>query len=380
MDRPSFEDLYRDHFRLAWSAIRKTGVRRPEVIEELVHDVFLVVHRRMAEIDPAKGSTRGWIYQIAIYTALNYLSRSHVRQEHLTDHTEQEETLAASGNPEAHVADREHLCLLLASTTPELREIYYLAEVEGFTLAEIGAALHLPVSTVDDRLRSARRHMLAANARIQRKKAARRLAILPFGTGAWLHLRDGVAPPAGASDRVWERVQSTLRAQVDRESNPPKERENKPEADRGPGKLPLRGRAAEMARRALGPSLGAFGGAALALIYAQMTQAPPRVIAIRFPVVIAQETEVRTIAPEALPEVVSAALVVPAGVGGDPGKAANPAAVLALRRAQAAYVIGDKPGVLEALGAFERELSGDPLRSNAERLRALVNQRDDTVR
>ena len=93
MDRPSFEDLYRDHSRLAWRAIRKTGVRRPEVIEELVHDAFLVVLRRLADFDAEKGSVGGWIYQISVYVALNHLSRSHVRREQLMDHTEQEETL-----------------------------------------------------------------------------------------------------------------------------------------------------------------------------------------------------------------------------------------------------------------------------------------------
>ena len=56
-----------------------------------------------------------------------------------------------------------------------------------------------------------------------------------------------------------------------------------------------------------------------------------------------------------IPQAVSIALGVPRA-GGDPGKTANPAALLALRRAQAAQaaqVIGDKPGALEALGAFE---------------------------
>jgi RNA polymerase sigma-70 factor (ECF subfamily) len=375
VDRPTFEHLYREHFRLAWRAIRKAGVRRPEVIEELVHDVFLVVHRRMPELDQQLGSARGWIYRISVYVALNHLSRAHVRREQLMDHTEQEETLAASGDTESDLADREHLRLLLASTTPERREVYELAEVEGFTIPEIAAALEIAETTADSRLRLARRDMLAAEARLQRKVAARRLAILPLGTGAWLHLRDGVTPPAGAGDRVWAQVQSTIRAQGGGADESPKRRENTP----GKGDLPWSRRAAELARRALVPSLAAVGGAVSALIYAQMTQAPPRVIAIRFPVAIAQEAEVRTIVPDALPEGVSAALVAP-GVGGAPDKPANPAALLALRRAQAAYVIGDKPGALEALGAFDGELSGDPLRSNAARLRALVMERDEGVR
>jgi len=40
--------------------------------------------------------------------------------------------------------------------------------------------------------------------------------------------------------------------------------------------------------------------------------------------------------------------------------------------AQAAYVVGDKPAALDALGPFEREFAEDPLRISAMRLRALV--------
>lgn len=177
----------------------------------------------------------------------------------------------------------------------------------------------------------------------------------------------------GTSDRVWERVQRTTRAQGDGADDPPKG------PVPAPGKLPWIRPALTLARRALGPSLGALVGATAAMIHAHATQAPPRVIAVRFPVVIVQEAELQSIAPEALPREASAALLPPGG-GGDAGKVANPAALLALRKAQAAYVIGDKPGALAALGAFDGELSGDPLRSDAARLRALVVQREEGVR
>jgi hypothetical protein len=94
-------------------------------------------------------------------------------------------------------------------------------------------------------------------------------------------------------------------------------------------KQPWPRRASTLARCALGPSLGALGGAVAALIYAHSTQAPRRVIAVRFPVVVVQEAEPQTIPPaEAAPEEASAAPA-PPGAGSDPGKVANPAALLA---------------------------------------------------
>lgn len=175
------------------------------------------------------------------------------------------------------------------------------------------------------------------------------------------------------SERVWERVQSTIRAQEGTAGDSPEGLEPAPE------KRPWMRRASTLARGALGPSLGALVGAAAALLHAHTTQALPRVIAVRFPVVVEQEAELKTIAPEALREDAIAALPAPAG-GGEPRKVANPAALLALRKAQAAYVMGDKSGALTALGAFDGELSGDPLRSEAARLRTLVLQREEGVR
>ncbi len=57
--------------------------------------------------------------------------------------------------------------------------------------------------------------------------------------------------------------------------------------------------------------------------------------------------------------------------------------LLAPRKAWVAYVMGDKAGVLAALSAldaFDAELSGDPLRRDAARLRTLVLQREEGVR
>ncbi len=155
-------------------------------------------------------------------------------------------------------------------------------------------------------------------------------------------------------------MQSTIRAQSSGAGESPK----RPDAEPKKWLWLKRGSTlGRLARRALGPSVGALGGAAAALLYSHLTPVPPKVIAVRFPVLLAPEAKLNMIAPEASPEEASAALPAPGG-SSDPGKAANPAALLALRKAQAAYMIGDTPGALDALGAFDRELSGT--RSGAE--------------
>jgi DNA-directed RNA polymerase specialized sigma24 family protein len=122
------------------------------------------------------------------------------------------------------------------------------------------------------------------------------------------------------------------------------------------------------------PVLGAAFGVLVTLVYVHRTRTPTRETMVQPVVTLTREADTGPAAPGALnglTEETSAALV-PAGGGVDPSKAANPAALLALRKAQAAYVVGDRAAALDALSGFEREFADDPLRISAERLRALV--------
>lgn len=225
-------------------------------------------------------------------------------------------------------------------------------------------ALDIPIGTADSRFRLARRDMQAANPRLQHRKAGGRAAILPFGTGAWLHLREITSRPPGAVDRLWARIQGTLA----------RERGAEQDMRPSPAKKPWRRQAASLALRAMGPATGAVFGAAATLTYVRTTQAPPRDAPFQPAFTLTQEAQGQPAAPAGLNGLndESSAALLPPGVGVDPSKIANPAALLALRKAQAAYVVGDRPAALDALGPFEREFAEDPLRISAERLRALV--------
>ena len=365
MDRPTFEELYRQHFDLARRAIRRTGVKGEAEVDDLAQETFIVVYRRFSELDLARGDGKGWIYRIAVNLALNYRRKPHARRETLMDPAEQH-TLPDPGNTEARVADQEHLRLLLASTTKERRHVYELIEVEGFTLSEAALAIGIPMSTVDDRLRRARRDMQEANTRLQYRKTGGRAAILPIGIGAWLHLREITSPPPGAADRLWERIQSMSAIERGADGNRPTSPVKKPWPKRVPALL----------RRVMEPALGALGGAGLTLLGVHLTRAPARETTYQPPVTVTEEAEGATAAPaglNGLNDETSPAML-PGGLGVDSLKVANPAALLALRKAQAAYVVGDKLAALDALGVFEREFSEDPLRISAERLRALVRR------
>ena len=59
---------------------------------------------------------------------------------------------------------------LLAPMSAEKREVFYLAELEGFTAPEIAEALGIRLSTVYSRLRAARAEFEEARARFQERE------------------------------------------------------------------------------------------------------------------------------------------------------------------------------------------------------------------
>ena len=124
----------------------------------------------------------------------------------------------------------------------------------------------------------------------------------------------------------------------------------------------------------MGPAAGTVFGATATLIYVHLTQAPPRDTPFQPALTLTEEAQGQPAAPAGLNRLndESSTALLPSGLAVDPSKIANPAALLALRKAQAAYVVGDRPAALDALGPFEMEFAEDPLRISAERLRALV--------
>lgn len=146
-----FEALYRDHFAFVWRMLTHFGVPEHQ-LEDAAQDVFIVAHRRFAQLDLA--SPRPWLYGVARRVAAT-ARRSRARRER---------KIAALAAPEARalegqLADRELLAALdgvLAELEPSQREVFVMAEVEGMSAREIGEVLDVNPNTVYSRLRKAR--------------------------------------------------------------------------------------------------------------------------------------------------------------------------------------------------------------------------------
>lgn len=139
-DNAAFAILMRRHARVVLAVGRRV-LRDQGTAEELVQDVFLLVHKRCQLFDPARGALRAWIVQIAYNEA--YRSRQRHRLRHIYEEQTVDQSLDvlhSPTSPEYHavLAQSEQLLRVtlkqLSSKQEQTLELFFF---EGYTLREI---------------------------------------------------------------------------------------------------------------------------------------------------------------------------------------------------------------------------------------------------
>ena len=145
--------LFAANYRLVWRLLRRLGVRA-DGIEDAAQQVFLIVAERLPEI--REGSERSFIYGTALRIATGYRRR---RERERLGCALDEGFQSPLPNP-AELTDqrraREVLDWVLARMHDDLRTVFVLFEIEGFTTAEIAGLVGVPQGTTASRLRRAR--------------------------------------------------------------------------------------------------------------------------------------------------------------------------------------------------------------------------------
>jgi RNA polymerase sigma-70 factor (ECF subfamily) len=149
--------LVDDHHRLVARTLRKGGVPRSDLDDE-VQRTFIIVSRRLDDL--RLGAERSFLREVARNRA-SHARRSFARQREfpsdpLPERSEQR------GTPEDMAGRRQMRALLdsaVASLSEGLRSVFLLYEVEEMDMPEIAAALGLPRGTVASRLRRAREQL-----------------------------------------------------------------------------------------------------------------------------------------------------------------------------------------------------------------------------
>jgi RNA polymerase sigma-70 factor (ECF subfamily) len=161
-----FEAAFRGEFDYVWFTLRRLGVH-PRDLEDVTHDVFVLVHRHFDRYDPSR-PIRPWLFGFAYRAAADYRRLARHRIEIRDD-------LADMADPAASAVDRAaaRQSLELAWTALERldldrRAVFVLHEVEGYAMPEIASALQIPLNTAYSRLRVARDQFARAVQHLQR--------------------------------------------------------------------------------------------------------------------------------------------------------------------------------------------------------------------
>lgn len=158
----TLEEVYRAHAGFVWRVLRRFGVAEA-ALEDVVHDVFLVVHRRLHEYD-GRAALTTWLFGIARGVAANY-RRGSARAERRLAVAPPPGTVPDPETRAAHEQAAAFVRGFLEELDEERRLLFALADIEGMKVPEIAEAMGLNLNTAYSRLRATREQFQRALAR-----------------------------------------------------------------------------------------------------------------------------------------------------------------------------------------------------------------------
>lgn len=147
------ETIYRTEVGFVWRVVRRCGVPS-EAIEDLVHEVFLVVQRRLPELGHDE-ELRRWLYVISRGVVAND-RRIRSRRERRHDGAPPP---TSPPDPESFARGVEAIALVegfLQTLGAEQRVVFELVDIEGWSSVEVASLTGAPLDTVYSRVRLAR--------------------------------------------------------------------------------------------------------------------------------------------------------------------------------------------------------------------------------
>lgn len=154
---PRFEDVYRAERDYLWKTLRRLGVSERH-LEDVAHDVLVVVHRKLVDYDPAR-PLKPWLFGIATRVASDYRKRASNVHETPRDDVEKLDRISAPELPDRMLEDAQRRALVyraLDALDEDKRAVFILHEIDGESIPVVAEALGVPLNTAYSRLRAAR--------------------------------------------------------------------------------------------------------------------------------------------------------------------------------------------------------------------------------
>lgn len=161
----TLQEVYARYSGFVWRTVRRMGI--PEAaVEDVMHEVFLVVHRRLGEFDGRVAMTT-WLYQQTRGVVSNHRRRHRREQRRLAL---VDPKPAPAPDPEAETRRgqaADFVRAFLEELDEDKREVFVLAELEGLPVPEVAQVTGLKLNTAYSRLRLARERFQRAVHRLR---------------------------------------------------------------------------------------------------------------------------------------------------------------------------------------------------------------------
>jgi len=153
---------YRREFDYVWRTLRRLGVHNNDV-EDLVHEVFLVLHRRWKDYDPTR-PLRPYLFGISYRIAAAH----HRRRAHEVPSRELE-LVDEAPEPEQAMQTEQARALVLRALEKlplQRRAVIIMHDLDEVPMRDIARTLSIPLFTGYSRLRKGRTEFALAVARL----------------------------------------------------------------------------------------------------------------------------------------------------------------------------------------------------------------------
>lgn len=160
---------FRQEFDYICQTLRRLGASSSD-LEDLAHEVFLVLHRRWQDYD-AERPLRPWLLGISV--RLVSARRKGLLREVLHAELEFEDP---AGSADQAVAEHQARALVLAALERvplARRAVFVMHELDEVEMRTVAATLSIPLFTAYSRLRKARKEFEAAVRMLQQRTRAR---------------------------------------------------------------------------------------------------------------------------------------------------------------------------------------------------------------
>ena len=147
-------EIFQTHAAFVLRLVRRLGVR-PNDVEDVAQEVFVIVHRRRADLRTGV-QVRSWLLGISRRVVAKYRRQVQRRQELPSPQLDALPVACDQVDQLESARDRARLEVALTRLDDEKREVFVLFELEGVDMRDVADMVRCPLNTAYSRLYAAR--------------------------------------------------------------------------------------------------------------------------------------------------------------------------------------------------------------------------------